>query len=229
MAKSLDITRLADVRKRVPSMHSHKQSSRPQHATTRNLDSTIMATLSSWKKGDYELYKERQEQRQLHDDSSTCTSVSADTSSSMSDNSPVACCPTTILLQLEVNERSSSMSDNSPVACCPTTIQLQQLEVNERLIQEYRQRLSRQEHTVDSLYAKLSKTRVNIATLQHTQKDIILRAMSTNTFPSSITTTSSSSMVFKLGMLFGLLVHWYGGTPHCLALAVFGWWLTERD
>jgi hypothetical protein len=121
------------------------------------------------------------------------------------------------------------MSDSSQVACCQTTIQLQQLDANERLIQEYRQQLRRQEQTVDSLYAKLSKTQRTIVTLKHTQKDFLLRAMTMKTIPSSGTTASSSSMVLKLGMLFGLLMHWWGGSPHCLALAVFGFWLTSRD
>jgi hypothetical protein len=236
MAKIFDVTRLTEVRKH---MASKSPSSRSQDVCTTG-ERTIQSTTTrgplhhhvilkqkneghregssmgpcGWK-GDYELYKEQQKMQHCaieREDIDSFTSISTSSSSTSTST-------------------SSSYSQMSEIQVC------QQVYANERLIQELRQRVKHQERQADSLYSQIAKARQHLEILRHELVEeynlfqrMNRRAATTN---DSITTnrhTSSSTKIPFLvrgAMVVGLLVHLCGGSPNCLAVAVFGWWLTE--
>jgi hypothetical protein len=235
MAKTFDITRLTEVRKHMTiKITSSSQDVRItgertiQSTTTRGpLHHQVITNKKNeghreglsmgpcgWK-GDYELYKELQKMQHCaieREDFDSFTSISTSPSSSSTST-------------------SSSYSQMSEIQVC------QQVYANERLIQELRQRVKHQEHQADSLYSQIAKARQHLEILRHELVEeynlfqrMNRRAATTN---KSITTTRHTSshttmpVLVRASMVVGLLVHLWGGSPNCLAVAVFGWWLTE--
>jgi hypothetical protein len=237
MAKTFDATRLTEVRKHMMSKSPSSSSSQDvrttgermiQSATTRgplhyhvilkqknegHREGSSMGPCG-WK-GDYELYKEQQKMQQCaieREDIDSFTSISTSSSSTSTSS-------------------SSSYSHMSEIQVC------QQVYANERLIQELRQRVKHQERQADSLYSQIAKARQHLEILRYELVEeynlfqrINRRASPTNKSVTTNRHTSSSTttpVLVRAAMVVGLLVHLWGGSPNCLAVAVFGWWLTE--
>jgi hypothetical protein len=242
---SFDVTKLSAVRKRAKSKScltgtttkrktTEEENSSPLPSNTllqqqqeAELDDDLRRVALSFKRGDYELYKSKQQQQQQRhhhqlllsvedDDSLMCTSTSCGSSTG-----------------------SQTMPQTQQQQQQQRRLVQQHVLDRERTIEEYRRRIREQEIEVDALYAQLSKTQRLIGDLNYSRGALIenlcvvvvkeggggesLLEMP----PSSSFGFGTLVLLLKLAMLFGLLVHWVDGSPHCLATAVFGWWMTE--
>jgi hypothetical protein len=98
---------------------------------------------------------------------------------------------------------------------------------NERLAQEYKQRVRCQEKTADSLYNELFHSQQRIQSLREAHQELLRQYLICSLGVPLVPTCKTTSIMLKVGMFFGLIIHWMGGSPNCLAMAVFGWWLAE--
>jgi len=241
MANSFDITRLTEVRAKMgrreaveilpssqPLSQEHSMMIPSIITTTISQDTACASSLSSplFKRGDYELYKEKQQRQQQlqqsprfhfeEDDSSRC-----DSSSCASSQTPTPCM---------VREEQQKVLSLESELCC---------------VRACRQRIREQDIEMDALYAQLTKTKRLVGDLRHSRgtliEDLLCAALTkqqqqqqrnhgTITGDSTSFDPSfgwSSNTILKLAMIVGLVIRLMDGSPHCLAIAVFGWWLTE--
>jgi hypothetical protein len=209
MATALDITRLPEVRKRMGKHAIRENRAGKEGFTKRNkrpLPRTKQGPITDgaercfWQ-GDYELFKTYLQIKQ-YPIVETGSSTSASSESASSHRSPD--------------------SVRRPSENC--FFHLKQVYANERLAQEYRQRVIYQEKKADALYSQLFHSQQRIQSLRQAQEELLRQYLNCSL---GIVTTCKTSIMLKIAMFSGLIFHWMGGSPNCLAMAVFGWWLSE--